>query len=93
MKVFITGATGFIGCAIVNELLTSGHKILGLARSERSTITLQPMGAEVHKGNLEDLQSLPTLPQNLTPLFTVHIEMIFQKLNRIIIRKRSLLML
>ena len=58
MKVFLTGANGFIGSALISELIGNGHQVVGLTRSEDGARTLRKLGAQTHNGSLEDVETL-----------------------------------
>src|SRR5579883_1549997 len=64
MRVFVTGAAGFIGTETTKELIANGHQVIGLARSDANVETLRKLGADVHRGSLQDLDSLKSGARN-----------------------------
>lgn len=64
MKVFVTGASGWVGSVVTQELLRNGHSVLGLARSDDSAVKVAAMGAEVLRGDVQDIDSLVTGAQS-----------------------------
>ena len=74
MRVFVTGASGWIGSAVVPELLGAGHQVLGLARSDSSAAAITTAGAEVLRGDLDDLDALDAGQGRSSTVFDPHPE-------------------
>jgi nucleoside-diphosphate-sugar epimerase len=78
MRVFVTGAAGFIGIPTVKELISSGHEVLGLARSDEGAKSLAELGAKVQRGSLEDTDGLKKAPPLWMASFISALSTIFQ---------------
>ena len=70
MRIFVTGASGHMGSAVIPELLGAGHEVVGLARSDASAATVEALGADVHRGSLDDLDGLRAARRHRTVSFT-----------------------
>ena len=81
MRVFMTGATGYIGSATTKNLIMAGHQVLGLARSDKSADQLKAMGADVHRGDLDDLDSLSAGASNVDGV--IHTAMTVDDFNKL----------
>lgn len=58
MRIFVTGASGYVGSAVIRELINADHTVVGLARSDNGASILKKIGAEVHRGTIDELDSL-----------------------------------
>ncbi len=77
MRIFVTGASGFIGRAVVSELQAAGHSVLALARNDEASSALAKQGLEVHRGALEYPETLVVVPRSATGSFIWRSIMIF----------------